>query len=340
MWDISLHKTDGRRNSDDFNLGYENQHPDYVQFNIYGSILTSHLSLVPDFDMFATAPHDSWPTYHALLRALSPGPTLVSDTPSVTTDRSIIDRLISSTKSGDVRVVKTATPATALPGRWFWDNLQGSSDGPAMFASVHVPLAHGSIIGAWNCRHASTQCWAKDHLSRQDIEESLGVEQLDGEYALWCTGLAGRSDKYRLVKPGDRVDFSVQLARSECECIVVAKVWTVGGKKLAVLGMLDKYAPLAGLKVKVDGCKSYHWPVSFAKCSWRSTADLAIHSPYQAAVSVLVIDDQANVAATIDGQQAELAQSTTSVAECRVVSISPGKSAPGSGDYEIRLSVQ
>ena len=216
------------------------------------SVLTSQLSLIPDFDMFASSPEDSWPNYHASLSALSPGPTLVSDTPSVTTDRGIIDKLTSATKQGDQRVVKPLTPAVALPGRWFWDNLQGPGDGPAMLAYVHVPSARGSIIAAWNCRSATTQCWAKDKLSRQDIEEALEVDQLDGEYALWSLGLAGRGDQYRLVKPGDKVDFSIQMARSECEGVVVAKVWQLAGKKVAVLGMLDKYAPLAQLHISAE----------------------------------------------------------------------------------------
>jgi hypothetical protein len=243
------------RNSDDFNLEYEERHTDYAQFNIYGSILTSQLSLIPDFDMFATAPEEKWPTYHAFLRALSPGPTLVSDTPDVTTNQSIIDRLTSRVKGGAVRVVKTDSPATALPGRWFWDNLQGPADGPAMLAYVKVPAAHGSIIGVWNCRSATTQSWAKDKLSLQDVEESLEVDNLDGEYVLWSIGLAGRSDKYQLIGPGNKVDFKIQLARAECEGIVVAKVWKVGGRKLAVLGMLDKYAPLGQLKVTMEKCE-------------------------------------------------------------------------------------
>jgi hypothetical protein len=212
--------------------------------------------------MFATAPADKWPTYHAFLRALSPGPTLVSDTPDVTTDQSIIEKLTSKIKGGAVRVVKTDTPATALPGRWFWDNLQGPADGPAMLAYVNVPAAHGSIIGAWNCRSATTESWAKDKLSLQDVEESLEVDTLDGEYVMWSIGLGRRSDKYQLIGPGGKVDFQIQLAKSECEGIVVAKVWQIRSKKLAVLGMLDKYAPLGQLKVKIEACKSYITSIS------------------------------------------------------------------------------
>jgi hypothetical protein len=212
--------------------------------------------------MFASAPADKWPTYHAFLRALSPGPTLISDTPDVTTDQSIIEKLTSTIKGGAVRVVKTDTPATALPGRWFWDNLQGPADGPAMLAYVNVPAAHGSIIGAWNCRSATTESWAKDKLSLQDVEESLEVDALDGEYVLWSIGLGRRSDRYQLIGPGEKVDFIIQLAKSECEGIVVAKVWQIGTKKLVVLGMLDKYASLGQLKVKIEACMSYITSIS------------------------------------------------------------------------------
>lgn len=215
------------------------------------SILTHHLSFVPDFDMFATAPQSRWPDYHAFLRALCPGPTLVSDTPDITTDMGSLNRLTAKTKQGKIKVVKTDTPAVALPGRWFWDNLQGNGDGPAIIASVHVPSAHGSIVGAWNCRNANSQSWAKDRLSLLDIQEALEVDQLEHEYVLWCMRLSDRSDKYRLVRPGEKVAFGINLARSDCEGVVISRVWDVAGRKVAILGMLDKYAPLAGLTVSL-----------------------------------------------------------------------------------------
>jgi hypothetical protein len=253
------------RNSDDFNLKYDNAHPDFIHLNTYMSILTSHLSLVPDFDMFATSP-DHWPVYHAFLRALSPGPTLVSDTPDVTTDMSILNKLTAKTAKSVVgsdrlggedslpKVVKTDRPAVALPGRWFWDNLQGDGDGPAIIASVNIPKSGGAIIGAWNCRNASTQCWAKDRISLQDLEEALEVDQLEHDYVLYSMRLSDRGrEKYRIVKPGDKVHFEVNLARAECEGYVVARIWELaGGRKIAILGLLDKFAPLVGIEVSVN----------------------------------------------------------------------------------------
>ncbi|KAK1920598.1 hypothetical protein DB88DRAFT_520590 [Papiliotrema laurentii] len=238
--------------SDDFNPDYPERHTNYIQWNVYQSILTAHLSFVLDFDMFASSPDDKWPEYHAFLRSLTPGPTLLSDAPHDETDWVLLDRLTSKVKSGATKVVKTDTPASALPGRWFRDDVQDMVDGPAIMAYVYVPEAHGSIIGAWNCHSDTTDAWARDHIRLQDIHDSLKRGQLDDEYVIWGMNLKGKTDGYALVQPGESPDFSIQLAKSECGGVVVSKVWQIGGRRVAVLGMLEKYAPLARLRVAIQ----------------------------------------------------------------------------------------
>ncbi|RSH91823.1 hypothetical protein EHS25_009193 [Saitozyma podzolica] len=242
------------RNSDDFNLGYSEAHQDFILNNTYQTILTGHLSLIPDFDMFASNPPGHLPLYHALLRCLSPGPFLLSDTPDVETDQALLARMKGRDKSGEERAVKTTGAAMALSRRWFWDNLQGEKDGPALFARVNVPEAHGALIGAWNIRKTASGSWARDHLTKEDVEDALGVNELEGEYVAYSQGLSsGNKGRVEVFSAKDHRKMEIHLGKGECEGIILARVWDFGGKKLAVVGMLDKLAPLAG--VQVEGVK-------------------------------------------------------------------------------------
>jgi hypothetical protein len=242
-------------NSDDFNLGHSEAHQDFVLNNTFQTILTGHLSLIPDFDMFASNPPGHLPLYHALLRCLSPGPFLLSDTPDVETDQALLARMKGRDKSGEERAVKTTGAAMALSRRWFWDNLQGEKDGPALFASVNIPEAHGALIGAWNVRKTASSSWARDHLTKEDVEDALGLDELEGEYVAYSQGLSsGNKGRVEVFSAKSHTKMEIHLGKGECEGIVLARVWDLGGKKLAVVGMLDKLAPLAG--VQVEGVKN------------------------------------------------------------------------------------
>ncbi|KAL9035877.1 MAG: hypothetical protein Q9214_006389 [Letrouitia sp. 1 TL-2023] len=67
------------RNSDDFFPEIPASHPFHVFTNAYTSLLTSHLNVLPDWDMFQTShPYSS---YHAAARCLSGGPICITDSP-------------------------------------------------------------------------------------------------------------------------------------------------------------------------------------------------------------------------------------------------------------------
>lgn len=181
---------------------------------------------------------------------------LLSDTRETSTDKALLNKMTAKSPSGEMLAVKTETPAQALPGRWFLKDLQGKSDGPAMLAYVNLPSAHGAIIGAWNCRDATTSSRARDKICLRDVEDALELDQLDGEYALWAVGHSERSGRQvELVRPGGRVELSLELARSECEAVIIAKVWEVNKRRVAVVGMPDKFAALAGMSVDVKNGK-------------------------------------------------------------------------------------
>ncbi|KAI4175323.1 MAG: hypothetical protein LQ346_008096, partial [Caloplaca aetnensis] len=67
------------RNSDDFFPDIPSSHPFHIFTNALTSLLTSHLNVLPDWDMFQTShPYSS---FHAAARAISGGPIYITDTP-------------------------------------------------------------------------------------------------------------------------------------------------------------------------------------------------------------------------------------------------------------------
>jgi len=67
------------RNSDDFFPEVPSSHPWHVWSNAYNSLLTMHLNVVPDWDMFQTV--HQYSGFHAAARCISGGPVYITDVP-------------------------------------------------------------------------------------------------------------------------------------------------------------------------------------------------------------------------------------------------------------------
>ena len=67
------------RNSDDFFPEIPSSHPWHIFTNAYTSILTQHLNVLPDWDMFQTS-HE-YSTFHGAARCVSGGPIYITDEP-------------------------------------------------------------------------------------------------------------------------------------------------------------------------------------------------------------------------------------------------------------------
>lgn len=67
------------RNSDDFFPEVAASHPWHIFCNAHNSLLTQHLNVLPDWDMFQTS-HD-WAGFHAAARCVSGGPIYFTDYP-------------------------------------------------------------------------------------------------------------------------------------------------------------------------------------------------------------------------------------------------------------------
>ena len=67
------------RNSDDFFPEIPTSHPWHIFMNAYNSLFTSHLNILPDWDMFQTS-HE-YSSFHAAARCVSGGPIYITDEP-------------------------------------------------------------------------------------------------------------------------------------------------------------------------------------------------------------------------------------------------------------------
>ncbi|KAI1855650.1 hypothetical protein JX266_000515 [Neoarthrinium moseri] len=67
------------RNSDDFFPAIPKSHPWHIWTNAHNSLLTQHLNILPDWDMFQTV-HD-YSGFHAAARCVSGGPIYITDAP-------------------------------------------------------------------------------------------------------------------------------------------------------------------------------------------------------------------------------------------------------------------
>ena len=276
-------------------MKYDERHTDFIQWNTYTSILTSHLALIPDFDMFSTAPQGRLPLYHALLRALGPGPTLISDSPGEVSDTSLINRLTAVHRDGARKAVKMDRAVVLSHNRWFWDNVQGEGGGPALVASVPAPRAHGALIGAWNVRRAQKGADAVDEIGLEEVQDALGRQLVEEErFVIYDVALGeGSLERYQTVPLGSRESLSLRIPKAGAELLIVAQSWQVGESSISVLGMLDKLAPLAGVDVYYKSGTETIIPLHLRGALYPSNSPLMIGTvtitgEFRSTVSILV----------------------------------------------------
>jgi hypothetical protein len=252
------------RNSDDYNMPYTNPHGEFVLWNTRNSILTSNLSLIPDYDMFASNPASHRPLYHALLRAMSVGTVLLSDTPDTDTDLQVLDALTAQSPGGEVKLVRSNVPAVQLPNRWFDLDLSGSSPGKAHLASTWDEKQGCGIVAAWNCHDPSTETICHDVLSDQDLDamidsiSSTGPDQYFVVPRRYSKGFRDDGVAASVYSPGVPFNLPFELEEGECEAFAVCKAWSVQDIRVAVLGMQDKLYPFAGLQVGLQSGEKHN----------------------------------------------------------------------------------
>jgi hypothetical protein len=94
------------RNSDDFFPEIPSSHPWHIYTNAYNALFTSHLNILPDWDMFQTA-HD-YAAFHAASRCVSGGPIYITDEPG-RHDVRLIDEMTALTTKGKTVILRPTT---------------------------------------------------------------------------------------------------------------------------------------------------------------------------------------------------------------------------------------
>lgn len=87
------------RNSDDFFPNEPSSHTWHIFCNAHVSVLTQHLNMLPDWDMFQT--NHVWSGFHAAARCLSGGPIYFTDEPGKH-DLSLIDQMTAKTATSRI----------------------------------------------------------------------------------------------------------------------------------------------------------------------------------------------------------------------------------------------
>ncbi|KFZ08038.1 hypothetical protein V501_06122 [Pseudogymnoascus sp. VKM F-4519 (FW-2642)] len=94
------------RNSDDFFPEIESSHAWHVFTNASNALLTQHLNVVPDFDMFMTV-HE-YSAFHAAARCVSGGPVYITDVPGEH-NMPLINQMTGPTPAGKSVIFRPST---------------------------------------------------------------------------------------------------------------------------------------------------------------------------------------------------------------------------------------
>ncbi|EEQ88011.1 hypothetical protein RJZ56_004682 [Blastomyces dermatitidis] len=91
------------RNSDDFFPDIPSSHPWHVFCNAHNALLTQHLNVIPDWDMFQTS--HPYASFHAAARCVSGGPIYITDVPGEH-DINVINQMTAPTTRGNTVILR------------------------------------------------------------------------------------------------------------------------------------------------------------------------------------------------------------------------------------------
>lgn len=223
------------RNSDDFGFDGKRANQDHIFWNIFNALTSNSLCVIPDADMFMTASNN--PPYHALLRALFPGPLMLSDPPGQH-DPILLWRLIAPDRTGIIRVLKASTAPEPLPRRMLDTSICDDADGTALWAAVRTP--HATLVGVWNVRGEGYN--VRDRITVDDVEDALG-HVLDQHAVVRINvddiGLHSAS----MLRPEQHGELGrIDLPPNGATAFWIAPMFSIGAGPIAVLGLVDAYA--------------------------------------------------------------------------------------------------
>lgn len=228
------------RNSDDFGLSKPTAHQDHFFTNIFNSLVSNALCVIPDADMFMTAAQA--PHSHALLRAFFPGPLTLSDKPKEH-DLSLLARLMATDKSGNRRAIRTKVAPEPLARRMLDSTIRDHSTGTGLWATVRGPKV--TLIGVWNVR--GNGCRVLDKITIDDIEDAVGHTLVHHHAVVRVNVIDHGLHSASLIRPDQHGELGrIELPPLASTAYWITQVYSLGVGPVTVLGLIDAYAgPMA-----------------------------------------------------------------------------------------------
>jgi Raffinose synthase or seed imbibition protein Sip1 len=131
------------RNSDDFFPDVADSHPWHVFCNAHNSLLTSHLNVIPDWDMFQTS--HPYAAFHAAARCVSGGPIYITDKPGEH-DIDLINQITAPTTRESTVILRPSVMGRTL------DIYHNYNEGNILRIGTYSGWAHtgSGILGVFN----------------------------------------------------------------------------------------------------------------------------------------------------------------------------------------------
>ncbi|OKL62115.1 hypothetical protein UA08_02367 [Talaromyces atroroseus] len=131
------------RNSDDYFPDVADSHPWHVFCNAHNSLLTAHLNVIPDWDMFQTS--HPYAAFHAAARCVSGGPIYITDKPGEH-DIDLINQITAPTTRENAIILRPSVMGRTL------DVYHNYNEGNLLRVGTYSGWAHtgSGILGLFN----------------------------------------------------------------------------------------------------------------------------------------------------------------------------------------------
>ncbi|KLU87858.1 seed imbibition protein [Magnaporthiopsis poae ATCC 64411] len=217
------------RNSDDFFPDDPGSHTWHVFSNAHVALLSMHLNVLPDWDMFQTVHHFS--RFHAAARCLSGGPIYITDRPGQH-DGSLIGEMTANTPDGRLVILRPE-----VIGRTAEMYLQHTD---ARLLRIQARHGQASMLGIFNVGSVALTefVFLRDFLSSPDADPST-------TFIIHRHGSASFTGPYTLAANDPVAELTV--VERGVEILTAHVVRKVGEMSLAVLGLLGKMSGAAAV---------------------------------------------------------------------------------------------
>lgn len=236
------------RNSDDFFPEVEASHPWHVFCNAHNALLTQHLNVLPDWDMFQTS-HE-WAGFHAAARCVSGGPIYFTDYPGKH-DIGLIKQMTAQTPRDKTIILRPQNIGRALnPYNSYKD-----------FALLKIGTYYGyartgsGIVGVFNVSGKGLS----EFVRLKEFPGTDSADENEAEFVIGAFTNARFSEPMKLSDASAMAGVELQVGGWEILTSYALRSFDLGGgkatTKVAMLGLIEKMtgcAAITGYDVYVE----------------------------------------------------------------------------------------